>query len=136
MKLKKHSYKKRALVKAMADGEVFYYAGKDLYYDDNSKGNPFVITYDTPINVYWEHWRDWQIKVDWKKDISKRNLVLCFVSNTHTYPEALYKPRTAHIEKYIEGDDCPFKASDTSDNPIEYKYATPVTAEKCWNNGV
>ncbi|MCP4984980.1 MAG: hypothetical protein GY928_02600 [Colwellia sp.] len=136
MKLRKHNYTKRELVKAMADGVVFYYAKRELYYDDNLKGNPFVIINDATINAFWEHWRDWQIKVDWKKDISKDNPALCFVSHTHKNPEALYKPPTAHIERYIKEDDHPFKAVDTWGNKNEYKYATPVTAERCWNNGV
>ncbi len=135
MKLRKHSYTKRELVKAMADGEVFYYAGKGLYYDDNSKGNPFVIT-SFGITTNWEYWRDWQIEVDWKKDISKDNLVLCFVSNKLENPEKLHIAHTANIVKYIEGDHHPFLALDTWGNTNRYKYATPVTAERCWNNGV
>ncbi len=136
MKLEKHSYTKRELVKAMADGVVFYYAKRELRFDDNLKGNPFVITNDATINAFWEHWRDWQIKVDWKKDISKDNLVLCFVSNKLENPEKLRIAHTAHIVKYIEEDNFPFKAVDTWGNKSRYKYATPVTAERCWNNGV
>ncbi len=136
MKLKKHNYTKRELVKAMTGGVVVHYAGREMCYNNDLKGNPFVITDGAPINGFWEQWRDWEIEVDWKTDISKRDPALCFVSNTHKTPERTYKPPTAHIEKYVKGDVFPFKASDTFGHPMEYKYATLVTAERCWNHGV
>ena len=71
----------REAITRLMDGEVFYYQNKEIYYDECAiDGNPFC--YGTEIlKSYFRNFEYWQVKTDWRDNLSKKSPVLCWVWN-------------------------------------------------------